>query len=348
MKTKILFALTVVACSTIGWAQIQYKVRDVGPFHAQFINASGATAGNGPSYTAFEWDRHYGLTQLPGYSYAHVEAWAMSDNGSVVGWAWDSINRVIPIIWDHQHGFRNALWRFKYQGQVHGINASGRMCGIYWPNGTINDSAAFVAEADGSWRALPPLDGLAWADAWCINDAGVVAGYSGDGVSGSYPAVLWDQAGVPHDVGNLPGQTQIWIHDLNNAGWICGDTFGDNGSPGYLRDPQGDFTPLLDPFLPGGQMGAGGLNDHNDCVGFATVAHLDSVGFVRFARDGIIRDLNTMLAPGNEGVNIDFAYDINNRGQICAWGTLNGEPNHGFILTPTPPKPVWRGGWLFK
>lgn len=344
MKTKFLLTLVAVASSVFALAQFRYAVRDVGPFTPNRINYSGAVAGNGPSFDAFEWDRGHGLTQLPGYNAAQVQAWSISDNGSVVGWAFDEINREIPIIWDHQQGFRDALQLFGYQGEVHGINATGQMCGIYWPNGTVNDSAAFVADSTGAWHELAPVPGQTWSDAWWINNAGEVAGYYWDGVSGYFSGVIWDKSGLPHDVGNLPGQWQLWIHDLNDSGWICGDTFGSLGNPAYIQDADGNFIPLFDPFLQGGQMSAGGLNDRNDCVGFATISHGNSVGFVRFARDGVIRDLNTMLAPGNAGVHIEIAYDINNRGQICAWGTLNGEANHGFILTPTPPRPIWRGG----
>ena len=116
---------------------------------------------------------------------------------------------------------------------------------------------------------------------------------------------------------------------LNNEGIIIGwaypptDRYQQHGviwEKGRARDLGGNSTVYA-------------VNDANVVVG--NIAN--NVGGSRVSRAVAWRgstttDLNTLL-PAGSGWVLQYATGINNRGQICGVGTLNGQPRY-FLMTP--------------
>src|SRR5579883_850995 len=79
------------------------------------------------------------------------------------------------------------------------------------------------------------------------------------------------------------------------------------------------------------------VNVQGDVVG--TALNETSHTFVAFVKqhDGLVTSLNSLL-PANSGITLTQATGINDSGQICANGTINGQV-HAFRLTPVNPGP---------
>src|SRR5262249_18534287 len=113
---------------------------------------------------------------------------------------------------------------------------------VIWQKGTAGQLA--TAGVDVRGNAFKDSNGFAYS----INDAGQVAGASGDCSPGSpngtslqpLHALLWENDGITvHDLGNLGGTgrgTGIWAVHVNNTGAVVGtsDVRGDEFAHAFL------------------------------------------------------------------------------------------------------------------
>jgi MYXO-CTERM domain-containing protein len=90
--------------------------------------------------------------------------------------------------------------------------------------------------------------------------------------------------------------------------------------------------------LGGAGSGASDINNAGQVVGAASLA--DDTWHAFVYNDGVMTDLNTLLAAGSDpGCTLDSAFSINNAGQIGA-SCVKGGVWHAFLLTPVPEAPT--------
>lgn len=235
-------------------------------------------------------------------------------------------------------------------GFATGANARGQIVG--WAENTVQDPtcvppqvlqfrAVIWGPEEGQIEELLPLPGDTSTAATAINNKGQVVGISGtcDQAVGRYTAahiVLWEKGAVT-DLGNLGAPWWNTAMAINQRG----DVAGFAGVPGGTAD-----NPILHAFLwtrrdgiqdlgtlPGDVTSqANSINDRGQVVGTSC----DAAGSCRafLWEDGVMTDLNTLVAPGYAGILIN-AQDINNRGEISgrAFDPATGQLP-AFLATP--------------
>jgi RHS repeat-associated protein len=249
-----------------------------------------------------------------------------------------------------------------------GINASGQVSATGL-DATNDQSHAFLYSA-GTWTDLGTLPGDNFSYGNGINDSGQVTGQSGV-INGSYHAFLYS-AGTMTDLGTLPGGNSSVGSGINASGEVTGSayTVTDGFSHAFLYS-AGTMTDLGT--LPGanesfgaainalghiaGSSGAHpflysngvmtdlgtlkssdygdfayGINDFDQVVGYAGLS-AGSVHAILYTPGQGIVDLNGLI-PSGTGWVLEYAFSINNAGQITGYGNINGQL-HAFLLTPT-------------
>ncbi len=239
-------------------------------------------------------------------------------------------------------------------GQVVGWarSATGRPRAFLWQNGVMRDLGSFQPNT--------------YSEAWSINNAGQVVGFSV--VNSVLHGFLWQEE-IMTDL-TPAGSSRCWAMAINQSGHIVGQNgwapsqyvhpfIWRDGRMSMLEVPQstisgegrainsydqvvGDYYTDQDyafqwdhgvfrdlGLLPGGLWAkATGMNDAGQVVGQA-----DTRAFL-WQGDRLI-DLNNHLPP-QSGWLLFGANAINSRGQIVGWGTFNGR-TRAFLMTPTLP-----------
>jgi probable HAF family extracellular repeat protein len=201
---------------------------------------------------------------------------------------------------------------------------------VFWENGRI--------------RKLPTYTGDQYGVAAQINDNGQVAGASGNCApfnpnSGLFlvenHALLWENDGSVHDLGNLGGTGGIAGNHacaLNNQGQVVGHSELPNDATfhGFLWTRE---TGMQDLGTLSGDAAslALGINDRGEVVG----ASLDASFNPRASlwEKGVIADLNTRIAANPSGLHLLFAASINAQGEIVGLA-VTSTGLHGFLATP--------------
>ena len=256
---------------------------------------------------AFTWQNGQ-MTDLGTLNGNRSFAVSVNDYGQVVGTA-DTINSCYATLWQDGiatdlgalAGFRaSSASDINNLGQVVGYCANtnqNRAC--IWDNGSIIDLGTL-----GSSSSI----------AMAINDPGQVVGY--DGGRYSEQAFIW-QDGVMTELSNL-GEGYSKAYDINNLGQIIGWSL--NGS--FLWQ-NGIVTRInMNPYA---------INNLGLIVGcnYTSSGERASVW-----QNGLVLDLNNLISP-NLGWELNYAFDINDYGQIVGSGYHNGV-RRAFLLTPVP------------
>lgn len=223
-----------------------------------------------------------------------------------------------------------------------GINASGVIIGSAMDR--VDTLHAF-SYAKGVMTELVPKWSPVESVAYGINDHGTIVG-----MVDIHPAIVIDGTmqivpGLEHDTGALRA--------INNAGTAVGDAYGpiiyENGTVTRLRHiGSGSLVDINDHGLILGQLGdwrglRASLYDGTRVIDIGagislktTARALNNLGQAIFdARgeywwnslaylyaDGVATEINTMLDPAL-GLDVKYAWDINDRGQIVATGCNN-------------------------
>lgn len=237
-------------------------------------------------------------------------------------------------------------------GFATGANNRGQVVG--WAENTVHDPTcvppqvlqfrAVVWDTKGDQiQELPPLPGDTSGAATAINDRGQVVGISGtcDQAVGRFTAahaVLWEH-GTVTDIGNLGGATWNTAMAINQSGDVVGFASQPGDDPdnpqlrAFLWTRRGGIQNLGT--LPGDVYSeAHGINEQRQVVGTSCDAGGNCRAFVW--EDGVMKDLNALVAPGYTGV-LTTAQDINDRGEITgrAFVASTGE-RPAFLATPIP------------
>lgn len=205
------------------------------------------------------------------------------------------------------------------------INNVGQVAGTSTVAGS-NARHAFLYSFGGGVRDLGTLGG-ANSVAADVNDAGSVTGYAD--VDGGYHAFRWTN-GIMSDLGTLGGAFSEGT-GINALGQVVGFSYltGNANSHAFITD-GGALVDLQT--LGGLNSFAYGLNDSGVAVGSSEIADNNALHAFVYS-GGVMRDLNALVAP-DFGWTLHYAADINERGQIAAFGCNAIQECQGFLLTP--------------
>jgi probable HAF family extracellular repeat protein len=241
-------------------------------------------------------------------------------------------------LWDPVNGHRylgslgggtTQAWGLNDRGEVVGFSedGTGHLRAFYWRNDQIQD----LGLGQGS-------------SAVAINNHGEIIGASPDG-----HAYLMTDA----EVIDLGFGTQVW--DLNDNGQMLGSPGIWHGTGDGMWD-AGTWTKIS-------VIAPLSINNHTQAVGHgsmmwspSSVIDLGDLGVGRRINDqmqfvgddlfgraslwqeGVLYDLNSLIAPDSRWFSLAGAMDINNRGQIVGYGFLHegDTETHAFLLNPIP------------
>jgi uncharacterized membrane protein len=181
-----------------------------------------------------------------------------------------------------------------------------------------------------------------------INDAGIIAGIAGDGISG-YPAVRWvvSSAGVsgPEKLGELPypfhAAYRQNVHAMNSSGTVVGSAFGGVGRQWDGAWVYSDEMKLL-PGFPGDthRSAANGINDKGIIVGWIEFDDRAADGTIsdRLQRGAVwvSTDVAPLLLPPLPGAFASSAGIINSDGLVTGY-SLSGV-DHAYVYV----RVTWR------
>jgi|GEM_PF-2202413 len=290
---------------------------------------------------------------------------AINNHGWVVGYS-DTVTGVMPTLWigsrAYDLGSLGGTVGYAYDindaGQIVGFsnNANGVMRAFSWYRGRItplrnlggsptsfsvawgiNRSGVIggtSAVPDGSralavlWRkGTPrPLESLGGANSSVlrINDAGFSVGVSND-ISATQHAALWTPTGEVVDLG-----AEAVATDINNSRRIVGYTFSGTTMSRPAKWYGGVRTIL--PTLGGENGAVFGINEKDEAVGFSQTAIGLERATIWFGAKPV--QLDTLLDEASQGITIDAAYAINDKGQIAAIERLPNNRVQPLVLTP--------------
>ncbi|MEO7718946.1 MAG: PEP-CTERM sorting domain-containing protein [Capsulimonas sp.] len=274
-----------------------------------FGNVAGTSYGPSGSHGFFYNGSLHDVGTFGGNS---SEALGINNLNQVVGFAAKPDNYSEAFMYDgslHDLG-RGAAFGINDQGHVVGADANS---GWYY---------------DGSVRHTIGTLGGSVSAGVNVNSSDLVAGYATT-ASGDFHAISYHN-GVLTDLGTLGG-TSSSGHDVNDSGIIVGTSTIGAGSHHAFIDNNGVMTDING---GGFQESYGyGINSAGDVVGsgYNAVHGYDSAFFYH---DGVMYDLRN-VGGIDPTWKLEFAADINDRGQIVGEGFHNGQ-YHGYLLTPTP------------
>ena len=311
-----------------------YTVQDVGPANGigLAVNANAGvagTAGASAPRTAFLTPFGSGPQVLAGLPNGtddvafglHPDGWAVGHSVS------DFYARPVTF----QSGSAVDLAPSAFTGAARAVNQSGAIAGWVSDQGT-----KAVIWANGNRLEVP---GTFYAQAFALNNAGVVTGTYYGGPDNTLRAFTWSSGATPVILPSLGGFTSEG-NGINEQGDVVGDSMR-----ALSADEQAVWWTASGQLVELGTFGgptssARDINNRGQIVGYALNGSLEPRAFLSES-GGPMVDLNTLLPPDSGWVLLS-ANAINDAGQIVGEGTLNGEPR-AFLLTPpvtsdtTPP-----------
>jgi uncharacterized membrane protein len=217
-----------------------------------------------------------------------------------------------------------------------GINNTGTVAGVFFPQGTFQ-ATGFVRQADGTTTpfAGPPGSFSVYVNG--INDLGQIVGQL-DTAGGTLGFIKtgnsFETFAAPFADGIYP---QTFAYGINNDGDTVGQFFQGNTRRSYFRAADGSFTYLE---LPGYEVAAYGVNDHDDIVGYVTAGPGNpSLGFL--LHDGVYTLFDATNPLAMSWLDVGFTtrgaviFDINNDGVMVGTASDGRTTDpYNFILTP--------------
>jgi uncharacterized membrane protein len=254
----------------------------------------------------------------------------VNESGQIAGWSATPTQSMFtggdhPVIWEADGTLRDLLPADYRMGRATSINENGDVAG--W---LVKDTllVPFVWSAATGVRVLPTLPGETQNGAFAINDAGVVAGWSGRA------AVIWEN-GILRVIHVDPTQWSAAV-DVNNLGQVIGFdevVFNGDVQTAWTWSAGSGFQML--PTLKGNWGYPRQINDLGQIVGSGPSATEDSTAFIH--EGGVTRQLTAGTA-GTKG-----AVAISELGHILG-PTADGrslmwerDGTTSIICSPVPP-----------
>jgi probable HAF family extracellular repeat protein len=325
--------LIVLSFAAFAAAQ-SYTVTDLGPGQAYAINGLGDVVAENIS-NSFVWSPGgsiLALPPLPGDIYTTPRG--INSQGQAVG---DSANHsgYTAVVWTNGVPLDLGTLPGGAYSWAYGINASGEVVGTSTTAHT--DGKAFLWTQATGMQSLGILQGGTDSVASAINRFGQVVGTSSTNGGKNRYAFLWSKTTGMKSLGALPGGSSLTGGSagsaMNDLGQVAGGS--DCGSLCHHAVLWSKTkASILDLGLLAGESysDAYGINNAGQVVGKAYSPGLnDERPFVWSPSTGML-DLNNLI-PANSGWVLQFAFAINDKGQIVGGGTLNGQ-YEAFLLTP--------------
>jgi probable HAF family extracellular repeat protein len=181
-------------------------------------------------------------TELGSFGGGATLAWAINENGQVVGRSRDTRGRDDAFLW--QNGVMTRLRNHADDSEALDVNESGRIVGSY-DVGSTGLERAFVWQSGALQEIHDPS--YITSKAYAINDLGVIVGYGGRAViwSGNSMILLETMLAANADWNSLNV-----AHDINNEGLIVGKGEIGGNTRGFLLTPlsqvDSDYDGVLD------------------------------------------------------------------------------------------------------
>jgi probable HAF family extracellular repeat protein len=342
-STLGLVLLAAFACQSSSPAaqpRSSYSVTDLGPIAPSGINDHGQVCGS----TSFPGN---GSPDASLYTDGQIKdlgiarpvdsgSWAQAINspGQVVGTSWnffearaflysDGVMQNLGYLTGPNHLLDNSSYG-------RGINNRSQVVGYSYLSYSIENLVqhAFFY-SDGVMQDLGTLAGStgSFSQADAINDRDEIVGVSIT-ASGTRHAFLYKNGSMQDIDGS--GNQFSQANAINKSGKIVGE-YSPSGAAPYRAFvfQDGDIHDLGT--LGGVASVAEAINNKGDIVGNSLTTGT-GVEHAFLYHGGKMKDLNNFLDP-NSGWILSDAVGINEHGQICGSGTLNGQ-GHTFLLTP--------------
>jgi len=298
------------------------------------INASGQVAGAAGTTASqgFFWSTSQGLLALPPLHGGNFSVAAGINAGSIVaGTATNSRGNDQAVLWINGKIRDLGTLSGGSVSIANAINDAAQVAGGSDSAGT--DTHAILWSKATGMQDLGTLIGSGgYSVAQALNRYGEVVGQSTVGPGGQTHGFVWTKARGIRDLGTLPGGANSLAYDVNDLGQIVGLSDSEASySHAVLWTPAGKIQDLGTLANAIGSN-ANGINKSGQVVGFAVFQNFAYHAFVWTQTAGM-QDLNALI-PSNSGWTIEFAFAINDSGQITGRGSINGQ-EHAFLLTPT-------------
>ncbi len=277
-------------------------------------------------------------------------AWAINNNGVAVGWSdLASGARTATLFGSGAATDLGAAIGSTGNSVAWDINDSGVVVG----QAPINPGFAkgFVWDSANGAQAVGTIPGYMGGANKAINNSGMIAGHSfffgdpdiatlaiPDG-RGGYEAFGIGPAGFNVSFATAVSDSGIVVGHTNGAG-LAGPT---GGWQAVIFEPDGrggtNYVPLG--WLPGLSISeANDVNSNGLVVGFGFDG--DGLGIAPRAfawLDGVLTDLNDLLDPNSDFVQLYQATGVNENGDIVGFGETRGGNLAGFVIHGFVPAP---------
>jgi probable HAF family extracellular repeat protein len=312
-----------------------YRVVDLGTLggsqsEAFAIASNGKVAGGALNAGGYQAAYVYSGTQMEKlYAPGEARASGINDAGQVVGTVWGVSGAQAGVWTNGNYQALGTLGGKESYGAS--INNAGTVVG-----GSLTASGELHAfrASKGKIQDLGTLGSGGWSTALGINESGAVTGYADTG-GANFRAFRWTESGGMQSLGTLGGALSYGM-DINDKGTVVGTS---SLTSGYLRAFVEAGSGMVSLGTLGGLHSYGyGINARGDAVGGSLTGSNQTHAFVY--REGILYDLNA-LVPELGGWMLQWAYAINESGQIAGSGLLNGQLR-AFRLDPLTRMPTFQ------
>ena len=265
---------------------------------------------------------------LPTLASGDSIAFDINDAGKIVGYSNTPAGPIHAVSWFG--GQVRDMGALGSNSWAQAVNRFGTAAGL----AARPDASGFLAVVwgRGGPRPLPTLGG-ATGNALGLNDRGYIVGASTIGPDPQVEhAALWTPRDEVFDLGTLGG-TRSAANDIDNKGKAVGysTNFDDSRMLGTLWY-RGTIAEL--PGLGGRDTSVSKINERDQAVGYSMTPDGQMHGVIWFGNTPAV--LENLLDDESQGIRVNAAYGINDRGQITAVSGSAGDLLQPLVLTPRP------------